>query len=137
MKDQTLIIDAEGIVLGRLASFVAKKALEGHTVIVVNADKVIITGNRADIISGYSQMRRKGRSHSMKGPRIETSPFKIVKRCIRGMLPNHRWGIGKEALEKIKCYNGIPAEFKQKPLVKLLQQRKTKQLSMQELSKQF
>lgn len=137
MKDQTLIIDAEGIVLGRLASFAAKKALEGHTVIVVNTDKTIITGNRADIIEGYSQIRNKGRSHSLKGPHIETSPFKIVKRCIRGMLPNHRWGIGKEALEKIKCYNNLPEEFKQKPLVKLSQQRKTKQISMQELSNQL
>ena len=36
----------------------------------------------------------------------------IVKRTIRGMLPNHRKGRGKIAYKLVKCYNNIPEEFK-------------------------
>ncbi len=137
MKSQEIIIDAEGTILGRLASFAAKKALEGNQVIIVNADKVIISGGRARTINRYSEIRRKGRSHSLKGPKVDKSPFKLVKRAIRGMMPNHRWGIGKEAIEKVIVYNNIPEELKKKSLIKIPQQRKLKFMPLDELAKQI
>ncbi len=49
------IINAEGLILGRLASKVARMLLEGEEVVIVNADKAIITGNREDVFAKYKQ----------------------------------------------------------------------------------
>jgi len=49
------VINAEGLILGRLASKVAKMLLEGEEVVIVNAEKAVITGNREDIFAKYKQ----------------------------------------------------------------------------------
>lgn len=38
--------------------------------------------------------------------------YKIVKEVTRGMVPNYRYGRGREAFKRIKCYNDVPKEFK-------------------------
>ncbi len=91
---EELIIDAKDAVAGRLASFVAKEALKGKKVVIVNAEKAIITGNREKIIEKYRQLRDMG-STSMKTPRIPRLPDRFLKRIIRGMLP-HKKARGKE-----------------------------------------
>jgi len=108
-----IIIDGKNATMGRLASYVAKQALRGEELIVLNCKEVIITGNRQFIKEDYQQRRRRVGSNQ-KGPRVSQTPEKIVKKAIRGMLPNHRWGRGKEVLKKIKCYNETPKEFEDK-----------------------
>ena len=108
-----IIIDGKNATMGRLASYVAKQALRGEKLIVLNCKEVIITGNRQFIKEDYQQRRRRVGSNQ-KGPRVSQTPEKIVKKAIRGMLPNHRWGRGKEVLKKIKCYNETPKEFEDK-----------------------
>ena len=112
-----IILDANGGVFGRLCSFAAKKALEGNEVIIVNAEKTIITGNKKDVINKYRELRTKG-GHSQKGPKHSKFTYRILKRGIRGMLPDHRKGIGKQAFSKIKCHDGIPKEFENEKMVK-------------------
>ena len=132
----TVIIDAENAVFGRICSLAAKKALEGNQVVIVNSEKAVITGSRQNIITRYTEIRQKGRSHSMKGPKISRSAFRLLKRGIRGMLPNHKAGIGKQALARIRCYNGMPEEFKNKQMIQL-PVNKIKYLKLDDLSKQL
>ena len=55
----TVVIDAENAVVGRLASRVAKLALMGEDVLVVNAEKAIMTGNIEFIFAKYTQLRNR------------------------------------------------------------------------------
>jgi len=130
------IIDAEGTVLGRLASYTAKEALKGEEIIILNSEKAIITGRKADI-KEYYESKRKRVGSTQKGPKVSRSSEKIVKRTIRGMLPNYRDGRGRDALKKIKCYKGIPLEFKDKEKLIFKDKFKTKgrSIKVEEISK--
>jgi large subunit ribosomal protein L13 len=55
-----MIVDGTGLVLGRLAAFVAKQLLLGEKVDIINSEKVIITGSKQDILSKYKQRRDRG-----------------------------------------------------------------------------
>ena len=105
------VIDGRDAVLGRLASYVAKESLKGEEIAVLNCEKIIITGNKKNIKENFESKRKRVGS-TQKGPKVSRLNEKIVKRAIRGMLPNYREGRGKIALKRIKCYVGEPIEFK-------------------------
>ena len=105
-----MIINAENLILGRLASYAAKQALMGKEIVIINANDVVIIGNRNNILEKYVIIVKKGGS-SLKGPKISRTPERLLKRTIRGMLP-HKKGRGEDAVDKIKCYNETPEEFK-------------------------
>jgi len=107
------IIDGTNAVMGRLASYAAKEALRGEEIVIVNSEKVIITGSRKNIEENWYNKRQRVGS-GMKGPKHSRDYDRIVKRAIRGMLPDHRSGRGKESLKRIKCYVGVPKEFEDK-----------------------
>jgi len=119
------IINASGIVLGRLASYVAKEALKGEEVAVINCSEVIITGNKEMLRKKFEEKRRKVGT-LQKGPKYSLSIEKIVKRTIRGMIPNHRTGRGRETIKKIKCYEKIPKELENKEITNIKQNKKIK-----------
>ncbi|MFC1682394.1 50S ribosomal protein L13, partial [Nanoarchaeota archaeon] len=104
------IIDGKEAILGRLASYTAKEALKGEEISIVNCEKVIISGNKKNIKEKFEEKRQRVGS-GQKGPKISRSMDKIVKRVIRGMLPNHREGRGKETYKRIRCYIGVPKEL--------------------------
>ncbi|MFH1307477.1 MAG: 50S ribosomal protein L13 [archaeon] len=126
-----LIIDGENATLGRLSSFIAKQALLGKEIAVVNSEKVIITGTKENILEKYSILVKKGGS-SQKGPKIIRTPERILKRTIRGML-SHKKGRGSEAFDRIRCYNKIPEEYKDSKKIK--SGRKNKGMTLRELTK--
>ncbi len=107
------IINGKNAVLGRLASYVAKQALQGEEFVILNCGEVLVTGSRKNIQEHYKLKREKVGS-GQKGPKISRSDFEIVKRAIRGMLPDHKQGRGRVAWKRIKCYNGVPKEFESK-----------------------
>jgi len=113
------IIDGKDSALGRLASYVAKEVLRGEEVSVLNCEEVIITGNKKDIEEKFRDKR--GRVGSgQQGPKHSRLSERIVKRAIRGMLPNPRnSGRGRDAYKRVKCYTGIPKEFEGKEMIKL------------------
>jgi len=127
-----IIIDAKGAVFGRLCSFAAKKALEGNEIIIVNSEKAVITGNKKDIIKKYHALRQKG-GGSLKGPKYSKMPYRMLKRGIRGMIPDFRRGIGKQAFSRIKCYDGIPEEYKDEKMIKSGKTRIKKFIELKEL----
>jgi len=105
------IINAEGLILGRLASKVAKMLLEGEEVVIINADKAIITGNRDDIFAKYKQRTElRTRSNPRKGPFYPKRSDEIVRRTVRGMLP-WKTDRGRRAYRRLKVYAGVPREF--------------------------
>jgi large subunit ribosomal protein L13 len=119
------IIDGKNAVMGRLASYAAKELLKGEEIAVVNCDEVIITGNKKNIEKEFEEKRGRFGS-SQKGPKHHKSSEKMVKRVIRGMLPDHREGRGREAFKRVKCYNKVPKEFEDKKMIKAGKARKTK-----------
>jgi ribosomal protein uL13 len=104
------IIDGKNAILGRLASYAAKEALKGEEIIILDCDQIIITGNKKHIKESF-EIKRGRVGSSQKGPKHSKTSEKIVKRAIRGMLPDHRKGRGKIAYKKIRCYVGTPKEF--------------------------
>jgi len=114
-----IIIDGKNARLGRLASYVAKVSLKGAEVAVLNCDKVVVTGGK-NMVRDRFQVKRRRVGSGQQGPKVSRLPHLIVKRTIRGMLPNARQsGRGKDALGRIKCYSGIPKEFEGKKMISL------------------
>ncbi|PKK81313.1 MAG: 50S ribosomal protein L13 [Thermoplasmata archaeon HGW-Thermoplasmata-2] len=102
------VIDATGLVIGRLATNVAKRALKGEQIDIVNAEKAIVIGSRESILETYKQKYYVGGVR--KGPWYSRMPDKILKRTIRGMIP-YRTGHGAEALDRVKVYIGCPKGY--------------------------
>lgn len=130
------IIDADGLVLGRLASYVAKELLEGDKITIVNADKAIVTGSKVTTFKEYRDMREKGSRE--KGPYFPKRPDRILKRTIRGMLPYKR-SRGRKAFSNLRVYVGAPdeyegAEFSTIDDVKIVRQDSSKGISLGDLS---
>lgn len=103
-----MIIDASGMILGRLASLTATKLLAGEEIHIVNAEKAIISGQRVSIYREYTEMRNKGSTE--KGPYFPKRPERILKRTVRGMLP-HKTKRGRDAMSRLRVYVGVPREF--------------------------
>ncbi|RJS84717.1 50S ribosomal protein L13 [Candidatus Bathyarchaeota archaeon] len=110
------IINADGLILGRMASHVAKRLLNGEKVIIVNAEKAIISGKRLSILREKHDSLQVG--HYRKGPLHPRRPDRIVKRVIRGMLPRKK-PRGKEALKRLRVYIGIPKNYEGKEMEKI------------------
>ena len=112
-----VLIDAEGAVLGRLATQIAmilrgKNKPQftpnsdcGDFVVVINADKVQLTGNKADQKVYY---RHSGYNGGLKAESfrvaMEKHPEQVIERAVRGMLP--KTTLGRAQLKKLKVYAG-------------------------------
>ena len=109
-----ILINAENQVMGRLASFAAKKALEGEQVTIFNAEKAVITGSRQSASKKLAiRLRLHSKGNPEKGPKFSRMPDKVLRRTIRGMLP-WKSSRGKQAYKRVKAYIGLPPEFKDK-----------------------
>jgi large subunit ribosomal protein L13 len=108
-KRNVTVIDATGLVLGRMATHVAKRAIEGDEVHIVNAEKAIVVGSsRRAIQEHYLQKRHVGTMR--KGPFFPREPHLIVKRTCRGMI-NYQSSAGRAAYKRIKAHIGVPKEL--------------------------
>ena len=106
-----MIIDGNNLILGRLGTFAAKKALLGETIDIVNCEEVVITGKKESVFARYDRFLQMG--IPAKGPFNYKTAQRLVKRSIRGMLP-YKNARGIAAFKNIKCYKGVPEEFKGK-----------------------
>lgn len=106
-----MIIDATNLIIGRIGTVAAKKALLGEEIMIVNCEKAIVTGKKKMVIAKYKQKVEKG--IPLRGPYFPRRSDMILRRTIRGMLP---WKTtkGREAFKRIKCYLGVPEELKEK-----------------------
>jgi large subunit ribosomal protein L13 len=106
------VIDATDLILGRAAAQIAKTAMDGEEMAVLNAENAVILGNRSSIVKEYLKRAKLGTRY--QGPFFPKMPDRILKRAIRGMLP-YKKETGKLALKRVKIYVGTPEEFKDKP----------------------
>ena len=102
------VINAEDCVAGRLASFVAKRLLKGEEIVVVNAEKAIVTGNPKVVEKFFGEKIKRGDPYH--GPFYPKKPERILRRIVRGMLPYHK-PRGKSAYKRLKVYRSVPKEF--------------------------
>jgi large subunit ribosomal protein L13 len=109
-----MIINGEGARLGRLATIAAKTALKGEEVVILNAEKIIITGNPRQIVEKYKARRSvKNKADPEKSPKWPRRPDMLVRRIVRGMLPYDK-KTGRLAYKRIKVFMGVPSEFNSK-----------------------
>ena len=112
---KTFVYNAEDKILGRLASTVAKqlisakKAGEDTRVIIVNAEKAIVTGKRSSVLSDYRAKYEL--NHPRKGPFFPRMPDQILKRTVRGMLPYQKNSSGRGALKALRVEIGTPSDL--------------------------
>lgn len=100
------IYNGENMILGRLAVEVAKQALLGEEVKVVNCEKIVISGKKTNTFAQEKQ-RRDRKGYPLKSAKFTRLPDRVVRRTIRGMLP-WKQTRGKEAFKRIMCYIGLP-----------------------------
>ncbi len=111
------VIDAEGLVLGRLATecarllrgkhqpFFAPNCDTGDHVIVINADKVVMTSNKASQKFAYRHSGYPGGLRQTSyADLLQDNPVSVVERAIRGMIPKNT--LGRQQLAKLKVYAG-------------------------------
>jgi large subunit ribosomal protein L13 len=111
------VVDASGVVLGRLASQVAvllrgkhKPIFAPHVdtgdfVIIINADKVELSGNKLEQKLAYRHSGYPGGLRSVGyGELMEKHPERAVEKAVRGMLPKN--SLGRKTLRKLKVYAG-------------------------------
>ena len=111
------VIDAEGLVLGRLATQIAtilrgkhKPTYSPHLnggdfVIVVNAAKVAVTGNRLDQKMYYRHSQYPGglKQETLRDV-LKKHPERVIERAVKGMIPHNR--LGAQMLQRLKVYAG-------------------------------
>ncbi len=117
IEKKWLVVDADGQTLGRLSTVVAD-ALRGKRkvtytpnidtgdfVVVVNAEKIVVTGNKLD---DKMYWRHSGYPGGIKGEPLKNllarRPEEVVRRAVKGMLPHNR--LGAAQLRKLKIYAG-------------------------------
>jgi len=109
ISKRVTIINADGLILGRMASIIAKRLLNDEKVIVVNAEKAVLSGKRKSKVMEAKKFLEVG--HPKMGPFHYRRPDRIVRRTVRGMLP-YKQPKGKQAYKRLKVYIGTPHEFK-------------------------
>ncbi|OIP88526.1 MAG: 50S ribosomal protein L13 [Syntrophobacteraceae bacterium CG2_30_61_12] len=127
-----IVVDAEGQVLGRLASQIAMRLRGKHLplftphvdigdfVIVINADKVVLTGKKWQQKTYYRHTGYLGGLKSTTAKKLnQEHPERLIQFAVRGMLPKSR--LGRGILKKLKIYSGSehPHEAQQPETVTL------------------
>ena len=124
---QWLLVDAEGQPLGRLASKVAKLLRGKHktnftphvdcgdNVVVINADKIVLTGNKWDDKTYIRHTGYPGGQRSRSAQELfDKHPERLVEKAVKGMLPKNR--LGAELFRNLRVYVGTEHEQEaQKP----------------------
>jgi large subunit ribosomal protein L13 len=108
-----LLIDATSHIAGRLASIVAKLILEGKQVVIINAEKSLISGRRNSVILEWlKKLEVSSITNPKHGPFHPRTPNGILTRMIRGMIPRRK-PKGKNAMKKLRVYTGTPEKYLQ------------------------
>ena len=108
---KTVVVDARGHMLGRLASVVAKQLLTGNHIVVVRAEEAVLSGGLVRQRAKYERfLRKRMLTQPKKGPIHFRAPSRIVWRTVRGMIP-HKTKRGAAALDRLKSYEGVPPPY--------------------------
>jgi len=112
-KSSTAVVNGEGLILGRMCSRVAKRLLNGEQVIIINAEKIVISGKRKSKVAEAHKFLEVGAPN--RGPFHSRRPDRIVSKTVRGMVPWQQ-PKGKNAYKRLKVFMGVPQELKDQTL---------------------
>jgi large subunit ribosomal protein L13 len=119
MSKEPILLDAKNQILGRLASFAAKSALNGDTVVVLNAEKAVISGRRRSIIDdSMHRLNTRTLGTQTHAPVHQRRPDRYFRRVVRGMLPWKK-AKGRSAFHRVYAYVGVPEEYANKAPTKV------------------
>ena len=117
VKRDWYVVDAEGKTLGRIATEIARRLRGKHKaeytphvdtgdyIIVINAEKVTVTGNKAQDKMYYAHSGYPGGLKSVNFEKLQAKkPEMIIEKAVKGMLP--RGPLGREMFRKLKVYAG-------------------------------
>jgi large subunit ribosomal protein L13 len=113
-KSAVTFVNAEGQIVGRMCSKVAKLLLNGEEVIILNAEKAVYSGKKKSKIAEAHLFLEVGAPE--RGPFHQRRPDRYLRRSVRGMLP-FKQPKGKTAYKRLKVYMGIPNEFKEQKMI--------------------
>ncbi len=116
-KSKWLLIDAKDAVLGRISTVIASRLRGKHnplftphtdmgdSVVVVNAEKVVLTGNKLKQKTYYRHSGYMGGIKSITAEKLlEKAPEDLIRFAVKGMLPKNR--LGRQLFKKLKVYSG-------------------------------
>jgi large subunit ribosomal protein L13 len=115
-KTPVTVINGDGLILGRMCSKVAKRLLNGEEVIIVNAEKTVLSGKKRSKVAEAKEFLEVGAPD--RGPFHSRRPDRIVRKTVRGMVPWKK-PKGKSAYKRLKVYMGVPDELKDRKMATL------------------
>jgi large subunit ribosomal protein L13 len=107
-------VNAEGLIVGRMCSKVAKRLLNGEEVIILNAEKAVFSGKKKSKIAEAHLFLEVGAP--MRGPFHYRRPDRFLRKTVRGMVP-FKLPKGKNAYKRLKVFMGVPLEFKDQKMI--------------------
>jgi large subunit ribosomal protein L13 len=117
-SEETVYIDATNQIAGRLSSKIAKLVLSGKRVVVVNAEKALISGNRTSVINQWKErLELASKVNPIYGPIHPRRPDNILRRMVRGMVPRKK-PKGATAMKRLRVYIGVPSGLDQSKMTK-------------------
>jgi len=108
-SEETVYVDATNQIAGRLSSKIAKLVLSGKRVVVVNAEKALISGSRTSVVNQWKERLELGsKVNPIYGPIHPRRPDNILRRMVRGMVPRKK-PKGAIAMKRLRVYVGVPS----------------------------
>jgi len=108
---EQVVVDATNHIAGRLCSYVAKMLLKGDNVVVLNAEKAMLSGERYSTIRQWHEYLEIGSIvNPIHGPFHARRPDTIITRMVRGMVPKRR-PKGISAMKRLRVYIGVPKNY--------------------------
>ena len=113
-KAPVTLVNAEGLVVGRMCSKVAKRLLNGEEVIILNAEKAVFSGKKKSKVAEAKEFLEVGAPE--RGPFHYRRPDKYLRKTVRGMLP-FKQPKGKSAYKRLKVFMGVPKELNGRQMI--------------------
>lgn len=108
---EQVVVDATNHIAGRLCSYVAKMLLKGNDVVILNAEKAMLSGDRYSTIRQWHEYLEIGSIvNPVHGPFHARRPDTMITRMIRGMVPKQK-AKGVEAMKRLRVYIGVPKNY--------------------------
>ena len=107
--EDAVYVDATDQIAGRLSSKVAKLILSGKRVVVVNAEKSLVSGSRTSVVNQWKErLELASKVNPIYGPIHPRRPDNILRRMVRGMVPRKK-PKGALAMKRLRVYIGVPS----------------------------
>ena len=111
-QQKNIVVDATNCIAGRMCSHVSKLLLQGNRVVIVNAEKAMLSGKRYKTIEQYKEhLEINSVTNPIHGPFHPRRPDTMLSKMVRGMVPKRKPS-GMTAFGRLRVYIGVPEEMK-------------------------